>query len=288
MRIMPVANTSTYRINSSRENKLNFSAHPDFYNFNSIQSCFFRRGAVLLSCSKGYSYIEDIFLKIFKPNTDIQRSMLIIGIGRSQEPFSYMASIKGIIQNRKLNKNVDLYTVDLQSKPEYNELKKNSFCDLFDYEKFPKYAEDGFIKDTGFSHPEKKKTDYVLNPIEEYLLMLNKKNKEKTSHYRVNDEIFDFVNSTYNNPEKSKWESPVQEVITEYPNEKFDIVSANNVLPYIVSVDDIIRTIKHIKRTLKPNGYFITDPYEYPQQFKDAGVLDNMKQVYAGIYQKIQ
>ena len=52
MRICPIKNTNT---NNHSCKNLNFTAHPDFYKFNSTQSCYFRRGVVALANKKVYS-----------------------------------------------------------------------------------------------------------------------------------------------------------------------------------------------------------------------------------------
>lgn len=288
MYITPVQNIKINNSKCVRNKKPAFTAHPDFYKYNSVQSCYFRRGSVLISCAKGYKNIETLFTRIFKTNENLKKQILIVGIGNSQEPFSYLASIKGIIGEKPLNKKVDLYTVDLQSKPEHKNLKENAMPNLFDYEQFPFYAERGFVKDDVDEWLEIAEPDYYVEPVTELLLMkTGEQPKQKTLQYRVNDEIFDFLETTYNNSGKSKWESRIQDVITDYGDEKFDIISANNVLPYIIDGNKILKTIQHIKQKLKPGGYFITDPYEYPQYMKDRGVLDNLRQVYAGIYQKV-
>lgn len=311
MRILPISYVRNQNINNRKIPETVFTAHPDFYKYNSTQSCFFRRGSVLLACSKGYADIENLFYKIFKNSPDIQKSMLIIGIGDSQEPFSYLASVKGILQNKKLKNNLDLHTVDLQSKPEHNDLKLQAFCNLYDYQTFPEFAEKGFVKDNVDDWLEIKHEKNLPSFIDEYmhyflsyrkrwneleqkfhdtetvLNILKNENKQKNMRWRVNDEIYEFLEQTYNNPQKSKWDSRIQETILDYPDNKFDIISANNVLPYITSQKESAQTVKNIVRALKPNGYFITDPYEYPYHVKVLSACDNIKKTEQGIYQKV-
>ena len=311
MRILPITCFHNQSIHNRKKTVPVFTAHPDFYKFNSTQSCFFRRGSVLLACSKGYEDIENLFCKIFKAGQNFPKSMLIIGIGKSQEPFSYLASIKGVLQNKKLTDNIDLHTVDLQSKPEHKDLKINALCNLYDYQSFPKYAEKGFVKDIiddwlEIKHEEKQPpsideyTHYYLsyrekwnelgqkghNP-EDILKIIREEIKQKSMSWRVNDEIYGFLEQTYNNPQKSKWDSRIQDAILDYPDNKFNVISANNVLPYIVSERESAQTVKNIVRTLKPNGYFITDPYENQYHVKVLSDYDNMKKTGLGIYQKV-
>lgn len=264
-----------------------FQAHPDFYRFNSTQSCYFRRGAVVLA-SRGYEDVEEVFKKVFGLAENKLKNLLIIGIGNSQEPFSYLASIKSILKEKPLNKNLGLYTVDLQSKPSEDNIWQHAFYDgCYEDNIEPRFALDSFVKDRRiFRKPEKIEASY--ESLYTYLYLLNQKREQTNEnlYYRVNDEILNFLKNTYNNPEKSKWDSPIQEAILEYPDKTFDIISANNVLPYIISEDEILKTINRIRRTLKTGGYFITDPYEPPYWMRRAGVFDSLKEIKKGIYQK--
>ncbi len=311
MRILPITYFHNQNINNRKKTETVFTAHPDFYKYNSTQSCFFRRGSVLLACSKGYEDIENLFCKIFTTNPNLPKSMLIIGIGHSQEPFSYLASIKGILQDKQLKNNLDLHTVDLQSKPERKDLKIQAFCNLYDYQSFPKFAEKGFIKDNVDDWLEIKHKGKMPYPIDEYmhyylsyrkrwnelgqqghnieeiLKIIKEEIKQKSMRWRVNNEVYGFLEQTYNNPQKSKWDSRVQEAILDYPDNKFDVISANNVLPYIISERESAKTVKNIVRTLKPNGYFITDPYENPYHVRVLSDYKNMKKICQGIYQKV-
>ncbi len=234
--------------------------------------------------SAGYNNIESLFCNIF-PVKGAPKNMLIIGIGHSQEPFSYLASIKGIAKDKPLKSQLNLNVVDLQSKPTTAELKDAAFCDLFDYQEYPKYAKSSFVKDSFSDWLGINNKPDVHDPMFIYLNYV-KKPKPKTYRDRVNDEIFDFVRETYGNHQKARWDSRVQDVIKEYPDRNFDVISANNVLPYIVSENEYMETLSNIVRTLKPNAYFITDPYEFEKPVKDSGILNPLTQVYKGIYQK--
>ena len=282
MYIAPISSSKIPYYKSQSKPAVNFTAHPDFYKYNSTQSCFFRRGAVVLA-SKGYYDIYKTFNTIFGEGGDILRNMLIIGIGNSQETFSHCAAIKSILKGRKLNKNLDLYVVDLQSKPDGRTLFENSFYDaIYEDNIKPLYAIDSFVKDR--KRPRNEQDCNVIEPILEYI---NNMPKVEPLYYRANDEILNFVSEAYNNPHKSKWDSRIQEAILGYPDNAFKIVSANNVLPYIIPDNEKIQTIRHIKRILMPGGYFITDPYDFPYFIKNAGVLDSLREIYKGIYQKI-
>ena len=307
MRILPISYNSKY--NYVNNKKPVFKAHPDFYRYNSTQSCYFRRGSVLLFQPKGYSEIEELFCRIFKPSENMPKKFLIAGIGNSQEPFSYISSIKGILKDKLLKDNVDLHTIDLQSKPEHNTLKLNAFCDKFDYQTFPKYAKNSFVKDNidrwleiehekRFSNPTEEYMQYYLRyrkkwaeleqkgyDLENIIKIFKDEEREKSKRWRVNNEVFDFVEKTYNNPQKSKWDSRLQDVVSEYSDNYFDVISANNILPYIADIE-IPQTVKNILRVLKPNGYFITDPYEKLLHVKEIDSSGSMNKINSGIYQK--
>ncbi len=284
MYITPVTCSNIYNPQNRKIQKANFTAHPDFYKFNSTQSCFFRRGVVSLVNERGYAKLENLFFQIFSKPDDTPKEMLIVGLAHSQEPFSYLASIKGILGNHSLNKNVDLYTVELDSAPELSALKYDSFCDLRDYEHFPKYAGKSFVKDTYSNRLGQKSCPEILDLISAYIY--KQTYQPPKPRYRVNDEIFNFLWNTYTNPQKSKWETPVQEAILEYPDNKFKIISANNVLQYIMDDKLYERTLVNMKRILKTDGYIITDPYDflfnpYPDFMK------NMEKVSAGVFRKL-
>lgn len=105
-------------------NEVTKKAHPDFYeisqyNLSLRASSFFRRGVVLGETSY-FKDVIDVFSTLFNKNTNDKKSMLIVGIGRSQEPFSYLASIKELIKDKKLKNVLNLQTVDLQAKPTKN------------------------------------------------------------------------------------------------------------------------------------------------------------------------
>lgn len=253
-----------YSKSVKRANSPSFTAHPDYEllskHFNIKASGYFRRGTKFGRPVDEYKDVVEVLQNVFKNNPKEKKNMLIIGIGSSQEPFSDLAVIKDFQKDRDLYECLDLNIVDLQSKPSVKKLYKDSFLD---YPDPPKYGESSFIYD----------------PINSGTFV--------DSHYRVNDAIFNFLNNTYNAPAKSKWETRIQDVAKDYPSEKFDVIAANNVLPYIGDNAIIANTINELKRSLKPGGYFITDPKKF-SYMRIPGVLDNMNEVKEGIYQKIK
>lgn len=257
--IRPIS-TSIYSYNNRQ---VTFKAHPDFdklsKDYEIKASSYFRRGTAYGSESEEYIDIVEVFEDLFANNT-IPKTMLIAGIGDSQEPFSYLATIKQIIKDRKLKDSLDLRIVDLQSKPTTNKLFENSF---FDHTWKPEYARDSFVIDK------------------------DNCGRFYSCHYRVNDEIFNFLNTTYKDKYKSHWDTRVQEDIKNYQSCSFDVISMNNIIPYIIDKGQIEETLKNIHRIIKPNGIFITDPYKH-SYFEEAAVRHSFTEIADGIYKKIK
>ena len=247
MRISPITNYST-----------NFGHHPDFNRLVNAKepvtaSSYFRRG--YSSWGGKFTDIVKTFQTIFSENMNTPKKMLIVGVADSQEPFSYLATIKQIIKNTPIQNVLDLYIVDLQSAPDTEKLHKDSYTlgHLL-----PDYAKDGFkIK----KHPQK-----------------------SFYNYKIKDELFNFLNETYGNPLKSKWESRIQEVIKDYPDNYFDIISMNNVIFYLPEIDKR-STVDNIYRTIKPEGCYITEGDYYIMSSK---FNDKMKNLHYGIFQKLK
>ena len=251
-----INNPLAFNHNRNRNNqpKPNFMAHFDFYKlmaegYNVTASCYFRRGANFGGPHQDFQYIISCLQKVFGPTTKTPKKMFIIGIGNSQEPFSMLASVRDIIKETPLKKKIDLYTVDLQSCPLPEKLYQQSFLD----DVGPAFAKNSFIVD-----------------------------KEKNK-YRVKDDIFKYLEETYYNPQKSKWDTRIQDVIEEYPDESFDIVSSNNTLFYIRENDLKDYTLTNIGRILRPGGYFITDP---DINIYNDYINSNTRKIHGGIYKK--
>lgn len=246
-------------------NEVTKKAHPDFYeisqyNISLRASSFFRRGVVLGETSY-FKDVIDVFSTLFNKNTNDKKSILIVGIGRSQEPFSYLALIKELIKDKKLKDVLNLQTVDLQAKPTKNILLSCTHYGGF-WGKEPMFAKSSFIKYAQMYG------DTVLQ-----------------TGFRVNDEIFDYLYKTYNNKSKSKWATRIQDDIKNYPDNSFDVLSMNNVLGYIEDDDEYYSTIKNMPRIVKPNGFIITDTI-CENLFQKVGVDKMLTKISAGIFKK--
>lgn len=244
--------------------------HPDFYKLRNegyeiLASNYFRRGGAYGSPSDEFVDVIKAMRVILKSGLisfykDNKVKMLIGGIGESQEPFSLLATAKSIMGEENMSDYLDTYIVDLQTQPGKDTLFKQSYYDSCQE---PKFVKTSFIED--------------LN-----------KNDELPSYrkYRVTDDIFEYLLNTYNNSEKSKWRTRIQDALNEYPDEEFDIVSINNTLMYIIDTDELKNSIKNIYRTLKPGGIFISD--DRLKYYKDFFTPANSVEIYPGIYQKLQ
>ena len=234
MNILPV-NINLYN-NQICNNKCNFRAHPDFNQlskkYNLVASSYFRRGPMYGAPSEYFVDIVHTFKDVFQKNK--KTKMLIGGIGESQEPFSYLATLKSLFQDSKLSEILDLKTIDLQSKPTKEKLFKQSY---FEYNWEPNYASSSFVRD----------------------VQDNIRYNNVVSCYRVNDEIFEFLNKTYE--QRSMWDTRLQDAVKILPDEEFDLISINNTIGYITDFKTRIATLQNIYRLLKKDGIFITDPY---------------------------
>ena len=260
-------NTSNNIQTNNRNKNPKFKAHPDFNRlserYNLTASTYFRRGLGYGGPDRGFVDIIKTFIENFGEKIVEPKKMLIAGIGNSQEPFSYLAVIKDLFQNKNLNEILDLHTVDLQSKPKDEKLKLDSFLD-FGNCAGPEYAKSSFLEDDALKYGG---------------LYFQK--------HRVIDEIFNYLKSVYENKNKALWEKRLQESIKDYPNKYFDIVSINNTIPYIEKRCEIEDTLRNVVRVMKDNGIFITDPYKF-DYIQTSGILDDLKEVKAGIFKKVE
>ncbi|MBQ7126899.1 hypothetical protein IJO12_07425 [bacterium] len=264
-------NNIYYQDKKDKHKPPRFQAHPDFDKlakyFNITASSYFRRGPFYGEPSAEYVDVVKIFDKIFKNPGNFPKKMLIVGIGNSQEPFSYLATIQDVRQDVNLNKILDLHIVDLQSKPKRQKLFYDSY---YGYNKKPPYAQSSFVFD---------KTTYTVETSDSKYPTY-----EKTCCYRVNNDIFDYLNTTYENPKKSLWDTRIQDAVKNYEDEGFDIISMNNTLYYIYNKFELDTTVENIYRILKKDAILISDPYYADNDGFNSE--DLFKKIGYGIYMK--
>lgn len=256
-----ITNSSSINHNR-RKSDISFKSHPDFIElskrYNITASNYFRRGQFYGSACEEFQDVVSLFTRIFGGNLSRECKMLIAGIGNSQEPFSYLAVIKNIIQKKKIKKVLDLNIVDLQSEPIRQKLFKDSF---FEFPHMPDYAADSFVLENKY-----------------------KKNDSEIRYYRVNNEIFDYLYSVYHNPKKSQWDTRVQDAVKNYQSDKFDVISINNTLGYIQDRQERTQTFINIGRVLKKDGFLITDPHY--KNFVDVDLSGEFNELGWGIFKK--
>lgn len=261
---MQVQRIQNNNYNSSFGIRSTYVPNPDYLRLKSrcknlLASCYFRRGQWYDFANKDlFKQVVDIFQKVFE-ETKRPKGMLIVGVADSQEPFSYLAVINEIAkkQNKRLEDIIDLHTVDLQRKPWDIKIRKDSF---FDAGCKPPFAESSFYYDRDWH------------------------GKSIMYHWRVKKHICDYLENTYNNPQKSKWDTRIQDVANSYNNESLDIISINNVLGYIDTAEAEILTLKQLIDKLKKGGFLITDPLNKDVLYRNG--ISNIEEIGFGIYQK--
>lgn len=264
MKILPINNLQyVNNKNSKTTYKPSFTHHPDFlklqHEYEICASSYFRRGSFYGSPSDKFIDIVKALEKVFdKDSLKGKKKMLIGGIGESQEPFSLLAVIKSFINHKHLRQVVDTNIIDLQSRPGKTELIYQSYYDGYGR---PNYVPESFVQQETTAH-----------------------GLSRVMKYRVCDEILNYLSSVYNNPQKSKWESKIQDAVKEYPDNSFDIISVNNTIGYITDFSEGMDVLKNIYRILKSGGIFITDP-EY-RKFLLVFTPKLADEIYPGIYQK--
>lgn len=230
----------------------------------STASGYFRRGALeseeFDDVIKG---IKLIFLNNLKPK------ILIVGVGKAQEPFSHLAVIRSLLGGKLSESDVDLNCVDLQSKISDENLEKFAYLDVPE----PLFAKDSF--------------EQVKNPI------------NGGNGWRVKQDIFDYLKDVFNDSQKTWWNTRIEGFPAIYHENKYDMVSINNVLMYVKTAEEKIQTMKNLHTMLKINGILITDNYgdgyfrvEKPERELMKWIhneyMQYFKKLAPGIWQKIK
>lgn len=233
--------------NYHSNNSVNFKNHPDFDRLEN------KGLPIMMSTYYRYDFqkITNIFRGLcMNRNTPIK--LLIAGVADNQEPFSYLTMFRTINRDKPIDEVVDLHIIDLQSKPTSEKL----FGDSLISRKPPVYIEYG----------------YWYN-----------------QHYkrcRVDDDLFEYLLATYNNPEKSKWETRLQEQIKDYPENYFDVISANSVLHYIDWNERKPTYDNMCKKTAKDGYIFTCEDDTYAHNSTYNNMLQRQRCI--GIYKKCE
>ena len=233
---------------------LNFTARTEYKildrDYEVRASSHFRRGQLYGSASDEYRDVEDT-IKLMYQNK-LKNKVLIVGVGKAQEPFSLTASIYSENWMRNLKDVLDLNCVDLGPKLTDEEVENASKLKKWYNNKY--YAIDSM-----------KKTD--------------------DGNYKFQDEICDLIKETFDSEEKTKWDTSVQEFVKDCPENSYDCISMNNVLGYIMSKQEKNDVISKMEKIIRPNGFLITDEI-YSEYFKNNGLLTGFDQIFPGIYRK--
>lgn len=275
MQITPVKNNyikTNYQINkkadiqrsASFDNKdliknnyylpLNFTARTEYNilakDYAIRASSHFRRGEMFGSACDEYRDVEDT-LKLMYQNKP-KNKVLIVGVGKAQEPYSIAASIYSINWMENLKDVLELNCVDLGPKLTDEEVEDASKLKKWYNDKY--YAVDSMV------------------PI-------------GNNEYKFQDEICDLIKETFDSEEKTKWDTSIQEFVETCPDDSYDCVSINNTLGYIVSNEQTNKVISRLEKIIRPKGFLITDAHK-SGYFKRFNLLSSFEEIYPGIYRK--
>lgn len=156
--------------------------------------------------------------------------ILIVGVGRAQEPFSILAVIKNMFKGKPIESSVDLNCVDLQPKISGEKLKEYSILDSWNT---PDLAPEAFEQ-------------------------FRKNENTRFESYRIKSELVRYLGDVFNDPNKTKWDTKIQDFSAACADNTYDVVSMNNVLDYITDSEKEM-VIKNLGRMIKPNGILVTD-----------------------------
>jgi len=238
---------------------ISFGSRPEYDYFDNKYevrtSNYFRRGQYYGSQKEEFKDVVSALKLVMSKNR--KPKILIAGLGDAQEPFSLLAVIKK--QSWKpLKSAVDLNCVDLQPKISDEALDGFSYLDANEE---PLFA--------------KKSFDYV-----------EKAHPKSHSHYKVKPKIFEYLKSVFNDPEKTKWDTKIEEFAAAAPEKSYNMISINNVLLYIEDKEAAKTTMQNLSKMLKKNGILVTDIFDdfYKETFD---CLKDFKKLNPGIWKKM-
>lgn len=218
---------------------------------NPTRSYIFRRN------SGQFEDVANAIKYIFRENP--KPKILVVGVGKGEEPLSYLAVIKTLFKDKKLDDIVDLNCVDLLSKFSDSEMIENSFLPSSFLEGPPEYAKNSFVWGPSLH--------------------------SRMYSFRLEGKILKFAKKIFDN--KTLWNTKIEDYAAKAPNETYNLISMNNVLMYIESHDEKIKAMENISRMLKPNGILVTDGMDESNRelFK---CLENFINIAPGIWRKLR
>lgn len=241
--------------NLESKGSVNFSARPEYtelfewcIGYTPRTSVFFRRGIAELGDRGRFSDVVNVLKSVFhrcqKPK------IMIVGIGKGEEPLSYLSVIKSLNPNRDLSSVVDLHCIDLQPKIDEGEI-----VDFFNPLGIGDYAGDAFVYD------------------------------EKREVFKTLPEVKKVLIETFNNPDKSKWDTLAQEFFSNTGDvQGYDIVSMNNVLGYIPDMKEAETLLENVSQRINDKGFLVSDEGHIQQ--KGYAISKKLKPFAPGIWQK--
>jgi len=270
--ITPISfnNHNKYKINQHKQSQnmsnVVFCARPEYENLSNIyhrprESGYFRREGgyiqtYLDECKGTFQDVIDVLKFVY--GHEAKPKVLVAGIGKAEEPFSILAVAKDLYKRKKIEDIIDLNCVDLQPKIHDAELIESSYIP---YGMEPKYAESSFVtvKRQGRNYLESK----------------------------VMPEVFEYVRNVFNNPEKTKFNTKIEEFAQVSKSNDFDFISLNQVLMYINDKKAQINLMENLTRMLKWFGVLVTDKSDnlFREQFK---CLEKFKNINPGIWLKVR
>lgn len=268
------------RLKQSNQSVAFASSFNSFYNYKVLSSlskdftasCYFRRDPHLPykeagtnkilnpSVCQAYASVEMIYAQMLSRNKQLK--VLIAGVGdKAEEVYSQLATACYIKGSKDIARFIDLDCVDLQPHSELlSKIEKEG--GIFDGPGKPHYAHRSFEYDS-------KKGRYIVIP-----------------------EINEYVHSVIKNSEKSKLGT---NILDFRANKKYDIISCNNTLLYLMNDNLIIKVLKQFGNDLERNGFLITDQFgdgygtllEFNDKFIAAEGLQGLSKLSAGIFAKL-
>lgn len=227
---------------------VNFGVRSEFLELQRVYSnprysYFFRRSD---SFGNVVDSLKQVFANAKKPK------LLIVGVGKGEEPMSYLAVIKNLYRRESLENIVDLNCVDIQPKISTLALKNNS---VTDEASTLIYAKRSFNYDI------------------------------KTRKFYLKSNILDFLVKTFDNPLQSHWDASIEEYSSNSPKKKYNLISMNKVLMYLKDRETQAKVVDNLLDMLKPDGILISDS-EHDFSSWDLKNAKTIKEISPGIWQK--